>query len=123
MNQSELINKFTWIHIPSYPILMQCQYWKCILARVEINLRYYYYHSETEHRLLIYMNGSHLPADMFLPSHWESQTRHQVASRTYRTMHWWRFVPSLDLEMLGNQTQYEKKNLETLNFFFFNIWS
>ena len=33
------------------------------------------------------MNGSHLPADMFLPSHWESQTRHQVASRTYRTMH------------------------------------
>ena len=33
------------------------------------------------------MNESHLSADMFLPSHWESQTRHQVASRTYRTMH------------------------------------
>ena len=45
------------------------------------------YHSETEHRLLIYMNESHLPADMFISSHWESQTRHQVASRTYRTMH------------------------------------
>ena len=60
------------------------------------------YHSETDHRLTIYTNGSDFLADMFLPSHWESQTRHQVASRSYRTMHWWRFVPSLDLEMLGN---------------------
>ena len=32
-------------------------------------------------------NKGDLPADMFLLSHWESQTRHQVASSTYRTMH------------------------------------
>ena len=33
------------------------------------------------------MNEGGLLADMFLPSHWESQTRHQVASRTSETMH------------------------------------
>ena len=45
------------------------------------------YHSETEQKLLINMNEGALAPGMFLPSHWESQTRHQVASRTYRTMH------------------------------------
>ena len=80
--------------------------------------RVFGYHSTTEHRLTIYTNGRDFLADMFLPSHWESQTRHQVASRTYRTMYWWRFLPSLDLETLGNRTQYEKKIFKTLNFFF-----
>ena len=51
-----------------------------------------------------------------------SNIRHQVASRSYRTMLWWRFVPSLDLEMLGNQTQYEEKKSWNLKLFFY-IWS
>ena len=41
------------------------------------------YHSETEQKLLINMNEGDLPAEMFPPS----QTRHQVASRSSRTIH------------------------------------
>ena len=73
----------------------------------------------------MYTNGSDFLNDMFLPSHWESQTRHQVASRSYRTMHTaGDSCPAWTLRGWATKPNMKKKNYLNLKLFLNNrSWS